>query len=179
MPGSAGGRGFARRRGGASQGCVKRRRSDSRLSSHSARSEAESQNLQSDSDGLCMPSLARVFRLRSPPVSPSMASRSALRKLRFLSAAPTGPHPSMALVLWLRVPPAPTSYRVFRPSKSFAFCRLHRSDLTYSKSGPLGQQQCQGPRASAALRVVEAERHRDVLSDADPIPGSTGCRAGI
>ena len=37
-----------------------------------------------------MPSLARLYRLRSTPALPSMASRSALKKPRFLSAAPTG-----------------------------------------------------------------------------------------
>jgi len=37
-------------------------------------------------DGLCMPSLARLCRLRLAPALPSMASRSPLRKLRFLSA---------------------------------------------------------------------------------------------
>jgi len=47
-------------------------------------------------DGVCMPSLARPCRLRLAPALPSMASRSPLRKLCFLPAAPAGAHPSMA-----------------------------------------------------------------------------------
>ena len=60
-------------------------------SCHSARSEAESQNLH----GLCMPSLARGWRLRPPPVPPSVAGRPALQDLRSRSAAPTGSHPRL------------------------------------------------------------------------------------
>ena len=45
------------------------------------------------SGGLCVPSLAQLWRLRPTPVSTSLSSRSALEKLRFSSAAPTGPHP--------------------------------------------------------------------------------------
>ncbi len=41
------------------------------------------------------PSMARVYWLRLAPALPFMASRSALKKLCFLSAAPTGPHPSI------------------------------------------------------------------------------------
>ena len=46
--------------------------------------------------GVSTPSLARACRLRLTPALPSMARRSALKKLCFLPAAPTGPHPSMA-----------------------------------------------------------------------------------
>ncbi len=42
------------------------------------------------SGGLCVPSLAQLWRLRPTPVSTSLSSRSALEKLRFSSAAPTG-----------------------------------------------------------------------------------------
>ncbi len=53
-----------------------------------------------------MPSLARGCRLRSTPALPSMASRSALKKLCFLSAAPTGPHPCLARPLHTAHPAA-------------------------------------------------------------------------
>ncbi len=50
--------------------------------------------------GLCLPSLARKFWLRQTPVSTSLSSRSALKKLCFLSATPTGNLPWLGLLLF-------------------------------------------------------------------------------
>ena len=77
--------------------------------------------------------------LRLAPVPPSLAGRSALRKLRFLSAAPTGyAHsvrlrmPSMARLPDFDWPQSRHPWRAVRPSGSCASCRLRRPGLTPS-----------------------------------------------